>query len=205
MNYEEFEQAIVTGVDECPLDLITGTTVNTSDVELAEGERRVNLSFVAYKMIDSAILSNKLVYINKEQTGNELRPWELTIVEELVLSDIKKSSIIKIRSVINPIISQVSGLSLYGFMVLNNELVAKGFAIYEDNREEVYLKILETGDENLITKLEDYLNYKDDIDRVSQLERQFSGAIKDINEQDSIDSVLKIEKEFLVKVLPQLD
>ena len=205
MNYVEFEQAIVTEVDGCPLDLITGTTINTSDVELAEGERRVNLSFVAYKMIDNAILSNKLVYINKEQTSNELHPWDLTLVDELVLSDIKKSSIIKIRSIINPIISQVSGLSLYGFMVLNNELVAKGFAIYEDNREEVYLKILETGDEDLITKLEDYLNYKDEIDRVSQLERQFSGAIKDINEQDSIDSVLKIEKEFLVKVLPQLD
>lgn len=205
MNYVEFEQAIVTEVDGCPLDLITGTTINTSDVELAEGERRVNLSFVAYKMIDNAILSNKLVYINKEQTSNELHPWDLTLVDELVLSDIKKSSIIKIRSIINPIISQVSGLSLYGFMVLNNELVAKGFAIYEDNREEVYLKILETGDEDLITKLEDYLNYKDEIDRVSQLERQFSGAMKDINEQDSIDSVLKIEKEFLVKVLPQLD
>lgn len=204
MEIGTYEQAIVTSAENDTFKQVVGLTLNIYETDLKEDEILVNLSFVAYKMIDRGILGNKLVYIMSELMGNEVQPWEVTVVDELSLGDYKKSAVIKIRGLINPIISKVSGLSLYGFMMLNNELNAKGFAIYEDNREETYLKILETGDDELITKLEDYLNYKDEIERVAQLERQFTGTIKDIESADDINDVIGIENAFMEKVLVQL-
>ena len=49
------------------------------------------------------------------------------------------------------------------FIELNNELIDLGYAISENNREEKYLEILNTGDAELIGKLEEYLGYKDNL------------------------------------------
>jgi len=198
-----YEQAIIKPHDDS-FDVVVGLTMNIYENNLKKGERLVNLSFVSYKIISNAILSNTLAFIQHKLMTNEVMPWEVIIGDSITIDNVKDSSIAKIRTFLTPEISKASGLSLYGFMVLNNELVAKGFAIYEENREEVYLKILETGDDKLITKLEDYLNYKDEIDRVSQLERQFSNAIHEIQDSDSIEDIMKVENEFIKKLIPQI-
>ena len=66
-------------------------------------------------------------------------------------------------------------------------MIAAGFAITNNNREEKYLEILETGDEDLISKLEDYLNYKDEIERIASLERNFAQVQRSINNADEED------------------
>lgn len=204
MDAGVYEQAIIVSGELGGYNRVVGLTLNINDTSLKENEKLVNLSFVAYKMIDNAILSNTNVYTNEYIHGNEVQPWEVSIIDTPGVEAYKKSSIIKIRTLINPIISKISGLALYGFMVLNNELNSKGYFIYEDNREETYLKILETGDEELIDKLEKYLNYKDEIERVSQLERQFSEVIENINNTNEINDVINIENDFMSIVIPQL-
>lgn len=178
--------------------------LNTDDSKLKSNEKHINLSFVAYKIISNAILSNKSVFISSNIKTNEVQPWDILVSEGITIDDVRDSSISKIKTLLTPVISKVSGLSMYGFIVLNNELVSKGFAIYEGNREEVYLSILETGDEDLINKLEDYLNYKDEIERVSQLERQFTEIISSIKDANTVEDILKIETGFLETIIPQL-
>jgi len=96
----------------------------------------------------------------------------------------------------NPTLASIAGLTMYGFIVLNNDLVNAGYAITNDNREEKYLAILETGDEALINKLEDYLNYKDEIERVAQLERKFAKYVTEINNA-LIEDIEGIQNKFL--------
>jgi hypothetical protein len=56
---------------------------------------------------------------------------------------------------------------------------------------------LETGDEKLISKLEDYLNYKDEIESVSSLERKFTKFSQELRECSSPEQVEELEKKFL--------
>jgi predicted ATP-dependent Lon-type protease len=83
-------------------------------------------------------------------------------------------------------------------MVLNNLLNSKGYFIHDDNREEVYLEILETGDSGLIDTLERYLNMKDEIHRVSQLDSKFTEITSQIMEDSGgADDVVKMADEFI--------
>jgi chromatin segregation and condensation protein Rec8/ScpA/Scc1 (kleisin family) len=88
---------------------------------------------------------------------------------------------------------------MYGFIILNNDLANAGYFITNENREEKYLEILETGDEKLISKLEDYLNYKDEIETVAHLERRFSSFRTEIRAAASVEEVTAIEERFLEK------
>ncbi len=92
---------------------------------------------------------------------------------------------------------KIAGLTLYGFMVLNNDLINAGYAITNENREEKYLQILETGDEKLISKLEDYLNYKDEIEKVAYLERKFSKFKNDVLSSSTVEDVIELTNKFL--------
>ena len=76
------------------------------------------------------------------------------------------------------------------FMLLNTELSSKGYFITDDNREEQYLNILNTGDTDLIEKLEQYLVHMDKINEIKHnfnsyfdLSADLASAIdyKDIN------------------------
>lgn len=63
-------------------------------------------------------------------------------------------------------------LTFLEFIQLNNYLCSKGHFVTDENREEVYLDILNSGDAVLIEKLEDYLEIMDEISR-------FDGPIQD--------------------------
>jgi hypothetical protein len=152
-------------------------------------------------MIQEALIDKKKVIIFKERMmTDEVLPGEFEIVEEFEednLQQVKNSSITKIRMLVTPELSKISGFALYGFIVLNNDLSNEGYFITNDNREEKYLQILETGDEKLISKLEDYLNYKDEIESVSSLERKFSKFSQEIKQCSTEEQVKELEKNFL--------
>jgi len=130
---------------------------------------------------------------------DEVMPGEvryITIGEEDDIANHRNAALAKVRMLANPTLASIAGLTMYGFIVLNNDLVNAGYAITNDNREEKYLAILETGDEELINKLEDYLNYKDEIERVAQLERKFSKYVTEINNAP-LEDIEGIQNKFL--------
>jgi chromatin segregation and condensation protein Rec8/ScpA/Scc1 (kleisin family) len=98
---------------------------------------------------------------------------------------------------VTPDLAKISGFALYGFIILNNDLSNAGYFITNDNREEKYLEILETGDEKLIQKLEDYLNYKDEIEAVAQLERKFATFRTEVRAAATPEEIVEIEQRFL--------
>ena len=181
---------------------VTNVTRNTLDNLAEEGETVLKLSANSFKIISDAINDGKAVHITKTRMASEVLPMEIEVLDHSEtdsLDEARKAALIKVRMLVTPELAKISGFALYGFMMLNNDLANAGYFITNDNREEKYLAILETGNEELITKLEDYLNYKDEIESVAHLERKFSRFKKDIKVATTIEDVQGIQDRFLEK------
>jgi hypothetical protein len=193
-----FELAVVQ--DRGPFWQVTNVTKNTLDGLADRGEKMLKLSYMSYKLISEALVAGKNVRIQKTLSTDEVLPGEFEIVdlaETDMLQETRNAAVTKIRMLVTPELSKVSGFAMYGFIVLNNDLISAGYAITNENREEKYLEILETGNEKLIAKLEDYLNYKDEIETVAHLERRFSAFRNDIRSASTVEEVKKLEEQFL--------
>jgi len=132
------------------------------------GSKYMNLSYKTAEKLEELLLEGKHVFVSKELdfNGPELQPWDLQVKENnLSELSIKKATNIQNAKIKNDRGTEaaLSALMFYGFIELNNELIDLGYAISENNREEKYLEILNTGDAELIGKLEEYLEYKDNL------------------------------------------
>jgi hypothetical protein len=86
------------------------------------------------------------------------------------------------------------------FMLLNNKFSNKGIFITDDNKEECYIKIIETGDESLINDLEQYITLKDEIREIEKNKSEYQEIIKKLQllpDQNDEDAVNKIVEDYL--------
>jgi hypothetical protein len=90
----------------------------------------------------------------------------------------------KTLRMINELISNqlmISNFELYHFFKLNHYLEAKGFFITDENREEKYLEVINSGDTETLEKLSEYLDSLDDfnaIDAVYMKYKEYKEKIK---------------------------
>lgn len=174
---------------------VTQNTLSTQDLE----SHYLKLSAVSGEIIKKALQEGDAVRIYKPLIANEVIPTEIKIIrnDETNLESVQNAYIKRVRMLVNPELASVSGLTYYGFMCLNNELADKGFFITESNREAKYLSILETGDEKLIEMLEEYLNYRDEISRVSALHKSFESFRKTVLAEDCTKNIEKLANDFM--------
>jgi hypothetical protein len=177
---------------------IQGVTQNSFDTVDKE-QKYLKLSAVSAKLIQDAIMAGHEVRVTKPLRAGEVLPNEVNIVKvkEDDVDAFRNSQIKRVRMLINPELASLSGLTLYGFICLNNELADKGYFITDSNRESKYLSILETGDEKLIALLEDYLNYKDEVARVASLHKIFEKFRKEIKDEDDKEKMQKLADDFM--------
>jgi hypothetical protein len=179
---------------------VTNVTQNTLDNQADKDEKILRLSYMSHQLIKQALMEGKRVHIHKTLLTGEVLPGEFDIIDLKETDPVQESrdaAMVKVRMLVTPELSKASGLSMYGFIVLNNDLASAGYFITNENREEKYLEILETGDEKLIAKLEDYLNYKDEIEAVAQLERRFSAFKNELRTASTVEEIKSIEERFL--------
>lgn len=180
---------------------VTNVTKNTLESLANRHEKCLKLSYVAYKMMADAIAEGKTITIQKNLMTDEVLPHEMQIISPADTKDelqaTKDAVMVRARMLLVPEVSKISGLVIYRFTIINNELASKGFFITDANREEQYLAILETGDETLIEKLEEYLNYRDELDKVSFFERRFSKFRSAVLNARAVDEVNELEKAFV--------
>lgn len=168
--------------------------------DFINNEKYVKLNNITYTLILKALEQNKVVRIIKDFEV-EVLPKDLIIVDTDELKNYKLLYLQKARQMVNHQQAVVSGLQMYEFIVINNYLNDKGFFIHDDNREEKYLEILETGDESLIEKLEDYLNAREVIDRASALEKKYREFYTSIDESNEKEQVLDIFTKFMDNIV----
>jgi flagellar motility protein MotE (MotC chaperone) len=88
-------------------------------------------------------------------------------------------------------------LDFVSFFILNNELSSKGYTITEDNREEVYIKIIETGDVQLINDLEKYINLRDSIKELEKKKDEYYSiveklsSLQNLNDENEVNEIVE--------------
>lgn len=163
---------------------------------LIPGKKFIPLSYMAAKRAKESVDKGDEVLIPKDLTGPEVIPSNLIINPVSEDEAIRSSAVARIHQRVNGGIMALSALSFYEFFCLHAELAEDGFFITNKNREEQYLKIVKSRDEEMIKKLERYLELKDEIDSVSLVYRKYKEAAEAINNA-KIEDVEDIEEKFL--------
>jgi hypothetical protein len=162
----------------------------------------LGLSTFAASEIKKHISNNKIVRIIKDYKNIDIQVHDLIIVDVNNELELYKSIYLKkVRQLVTHQQANVSGLMMYQYININNILCDNGYFIHDDNKEETYLKILETGDDALIDKLEMYLNARDEIARSSYLEEKYTEYFSEIRLATDESKVDELYATFMSKYL----
>jgi hypothetical protein len=88
-------------------------------------------------------------------------------------------------------------LDFVGLMMLNNKFANQGIFITDDNREECYIKIIESGDESLIADLEKYLELKDKVTAIEIRKKEYDDIVNnlctlsDFNDSETVNQIVE--------------
>jgi hypothetical protein len=95
----------------------------------------------------------------------------------------------KVRGILGDDLLTFTLLDFVSFMQLNNSFAAKGIFITEKNKEEKYIEIIETGDEKLISELEQYIILMDNIKIIQNKKDEYTKIIEELQHLQNYDDV----------------
>jgi len=107
---------------------------------------------------------------------------------------------VKARGILGDDLLTFKLIDFVSFIMINNRFLNKGIIITDENKEEGYIKIIETGDESLISDLEKYLDLRDSIKSIENSKNEYSDIInklKSLQDHNDRDSVNAIVEEYL--------
>lgn len=83
------------------------------------------------------------------------------------------------------------------FMQLNTRFNSKNIFVTEENKEEAYIQIIETGDDSLISDLEKFLELTDRIKTIQQKKDEYEQIIEklqqltDFNDEKAVNTIVE--------------
>lgn len=161
----------------------------------------IGINNLTAQIISDSLIKNEMVFFKKDCKSIELMPYDLIIGQlENDIVAVRNQALVEAKYYVSHNQALVTGLMMFDFICINNELIDRGFVITELNREEKYIEILEAEDDDLVDKLEIYLNARDQIQRASFLENEYQKYYRDIKQAETIESVLEIKSKFLTRL-----
>lgn len=178
-------------------------SVETSVVKDLIGLRHncLGMNNITAQIIEESFSKNEKVFFKKDCKSIELMPYDLIIGP--VVEDIKtviNQYLTEARYHVSHHQALVTGLMMFDFICINNELINEGYVITSKNREEKYIEILETDNEELVDKLERYLNASDIISRASFLQNEYNRFYIQMKQETEIEKVKEIGDAFLERL-----
>lgn len=108
----------------------------------------------------------------------------------------------KVSQRISAYTALLSGLDLYEFFVVLTKLQSLGYNVLDEgNKESVYLDIINTGNEGLITDLEKFLELKDKFDNILKRYKGVKDYFREVDEsenEEELDDVVEGWKGWLI-------
>lgn len=178
---------------------VLGLTKNTFDAVANGEEKHLKLSALTADIIRDELSKGNLVRLPKVLQFGEVLPGELQIIksQDDPLQAHKNAAIYKLKQLVTFELGKISSFDLYRYNVLHDELAAEGYFITSKNREQKYIEIIETGDVDLISSLEKYLEARDNLDRAVSAHQRIDSIIKTVQSQTDVTEVDRITNEFL--------
>ncbi len=171
-------------------------SVAKSDMAYIEpGRIYLKISALCAEKIKEEIEKGTEVLIPKDMP-REILPIDLILNKTDPLTVIKGVTLAKMRAKIDGHLASISALEFYSFFTVHTKLMDAGYFITDENREEKYLEIINSGDEDIISSLEEYLENRDRINIVSWAYKQLKRAEEAIEDIENKEEVKKIEISF---------
>ncbi len=138
------------------------------------------------------IVSETLVKVSRDVIDNSKEFFYF--VEKKPKLDIKKDEALKlVNKHYEMVMNSVALFEMYNMMLINNELGANGYFITKENREEVYMDIISSGDKEQITLLKEYLEYRDRIQPMNVYYnklKDFKKELPNLNTVEEVDEMI---------------
>lgn len=204
--------------------------LTVSTVPWVTGETNfIPVNPLSANVIRDYIQQGKEVYIDKNwmHQGKEVLPGSIQTNISTDLDGYKKRAYSFIKSFINPMMANVHASTIYGFITLNNKFLERGIVFSEENKSLKYIEIMDDASEQedpnkseeIMSNLEQYIEYKDILDRsyfIWNESEKYMLRIEEIAEDDFTDhndetigtallqakkTIDSIVKEFQQKIL----
>jgi len=121
------------------------------------------------------------------------------IKNEMFFNDKKTEYLKEFQSKIFPKVSFFDLAALYSCIIDWSELFSKGFAITDDNKEDVFIEIIEKDDDKLLNILERYLQEREDFEVFRKL------LIKFYKIRDELDFMSYWDYDSIEEAIEDLD
>jgi len=148
----------------------------------------------------SMITIEKELVDNPKSKDIPLAHFKLTKPDTLEMKKSHAKS--KVHQRISTYTSLLTAFDIFEFFMITGKLQALGFNVLNDNeREQTYLAIIETGNEDIITDLERFLEVKDVFDSMMKKYRGLKQYFREIDECDTneeLKEVVKSNKGWLI-------
>lgn len=117
------------------------------------------------------------------------------IEEPKTLEQKKSAERAKVHQRISAYTSLLTGFDILEFLLITGKLNSMGFNVLsEENKEETFMEIINTGNEDLIEDLERFLEVKDIFDNMMRKYRGLKQYFKEITECDSEEELRDVVK-----------
>ena len=124
------------------------------------------------------------------------------IEEPKTLDQLKAKAKSKVGQRVSAYTAMLTGFDIMEFWLITGKLKSSGFDIMnEQNKEEIYLSIINTGNEDLISDLERFLEVKDIFDNMMRKYRglkQYFREVNDCDTEEELEDVIKNNQGWLV-------
>ena len=161
----------------------------------------IGVNNITAQIVETMFNQGKQVYYKSNCKSIELMPYDIFSGDDVTdLNILRNQKLSDAKYCISHQQALVTGLMMFDFICINNELIDKGYVITDYNREDKYIEILEADDEDLVDKLERYLNARDAITRASFLENEYQKFYTDIKQAQTEEDILKTSSEFMQRL-----
>lgn len=138
-----------------------------------------------------------LVTVKKDTIENNdpIQIEDFKIVELSNFQTKKSMELARVQMRFSAFVSSSSILEHFAYFSSAILLSERGFMITDSNREEKYLEIINEGDEYLLKTLEDYLEARDNLAKLSHTYKDVKDYMKKIQGVKTLKGLEKIKKE----------
>lgn len=106
----------------------------------------------------------------------------------------------KARGILGDSLLTFKLIDFVSLMLIQNEFMSRGIFVSDSNKEECYIKIIETGDESLIADLERFISLKEEIKKIEAAKQEYQEIISKLQrlpDHNSRCAVNEIVEDYL--------
>lgn len=154
------------------------------------------------KIMFEEMKRGKEILIAKEAIHNNclretLEKDDIKIQKVNDLEEAKKKALVDLNNRYSGSIYQMSSINLFQFISATLKLMDAGYFITDSNREEKYLEIIQSDDEDLIDALKDFLDVRDNVmGKQLNAYKWYRKSLKKIRKAKTVEDLEKMIHSF---------